>query len=309
MRSPAFCETIQIELTSRCERACSNCTRFVGHRATWDMPKEQIIQALDSLKGYRGMVGCMGGEPTLSPNFEFFCEEALKRFPREKLGLWSAFPESKKHYAELICRTFYHVFLNDHSRPDIYHAPLLVGAREAIEDEGVMWLKVDQCWIQNSWSASINPNGAWFCEVAAALSLLFDEPATGWKVEPGWWKRIPKDFTAQMEQFCPRCGGSLSLPRRASQDGRDDISLGNLEALQEKSLKLRQGKYVISDLREVKQPEEMAAYKDPRFRDRIAARYGIFLTVNEYQYNEPHLLKSGPVSKVCLFEQFKQKYA
>ena len=57
-----------------------------------------------------------------------------------------------------------------------------------------VWLPLrDKCWVQNEWSASITPKGAFFCEIAAALDMLFDGPG-GWKIEPGWWRRTPEEF-------------------------------------------------------------------------------------------------------------------
>ena len=102
---------------------------------------------------------------------------------------------------------------------------------------------IDRCWVQNSWSASINQKGAYFCEVAAANALLYDRPDV-WKVEPGWWKKTPKDFREQMEAACPKCGCALPLKRRASVEERDDISPENLKALEGKSKRVRDGKFV-----------------------------------------------------------------
>ncbi len=35
-----------------------------------------------------------------------------KKIPKKQLGLWTALPPGKEHYAELICDTFEHVFFN-----------------------------------------------------------------------------------------------------------------------------------------------------------------------------------------------------
>ena len=53
-----------------------------------------------------------------------------------------------------------------------------------------------------------------FCEVAGALDMLFDGPG-GWKVEPGWWKKEPKDF-ADQSHWCELCSGCLDVPKRIS---------------------------------------------------------------------------------------------
>jgi organic radical activating enzyme len=170
-------ETIQIELTNACVLKCSNCTRFSGSQyQPFFITEEQFTAAVDSLVEYpkqnpNGIVGFMGGEPMLHPQFEKFCAIALERIPREHLGLWSTFPPAKRKYREVICRTFGQVLLNDHSRGDIMHAPVLVAIEEVFKDkdERFMWSLIDRCWVQNSWSASVTPKGAYFCEVAAAL--------------------------------------------------------------------------------------------------------------------------------------------
>ena len=70
MISPASMKIIQIEVTNSCIHNCSNCTRFCGlHEKNFMMSQEQFEQAVDSLAEYRGIVGVMGGEPTLNPRF------------------------------------------------------------------------------------------------------------------------------------------------------------------------------------------------------------------------------------------------
>ena len=71
--------------------------------------------------------------------------------------------------------------------------------------------------------------------------MLLDGPG-GWPVEPGWWKRLPADYTAQKEFACPHCGGAIPMKRRPSTDGIDDVSPGNLEILKKiRSPKVRKG--------------------------------------------------------------------
>jgi hypothetical protein len=275
---------------------------------------DHFKEAVDSMVGYPNMTGFMGGEPLLHPEFEKFCDYALSKIPREQLGLWSCFPKGLEKHRETICRTFGSVFLNDHTRDDIYHCPVLVAAEEMISHKGRMFMLINNCWLQNSWSASINPKGAFFCEIAAAMSLLFDTNKS-WKVEPEWWMRTPKDFTEQMEEYCPKCGCAMPLPRRLSIDVRDDISPGNLKRLEGKSLKVQKGQYVVSDLQPVLLLPDMGSYRDYGFRNRVANRYGIFLTVNQRSYSEekflePHLIQNfdPKIHRKSIFEELKEKY-
>ena len=73
MRSPKEMRTIQIDITNACIHQCSNCTRMCGHhKKNFFMDWNTFKAAVDSLKGYEGTIGIMGGEPTLHPEFERF---------------------------------------------------------------------------------------------------------------------------------------------------------------------------------------------------------------------------------------------
>jgi len=280
MRSLLEMDTIQIEILNDCNKFCSNCTRFHGNRPPFYMTFEQFKQAVDSLVEYPKMVGVMGGSPTMHPLFAEFCEYLRSKIPPERCGLWDSFPLEGRIYREVICKTFKHVFLNDHSRNDVFHHPHLVAIEEVIKDENLMYQCINKCWAQESWSATINPKGAWFCEMAGSMSLLFDE-GEGWPVEPGWWNRIPVDFKSQIDMFCRRCGMPASLPRRASNDGIIDISPKNYERLKDV---LPVGRCKISDLKTVTNPQPMASYKDFNYRNQIAKRYDCFLIINNQQF-------------------------
>ena len=306
MRSLCDMDTIQIEITDACVHQCANCTRFCGHKEPYFMPLDQFKQAIDSMIDYPKMTGVMGGEPLLHPDFEEMCAYAVSKIKREQLGLWTCMPKGYELYAKTIVNTFGNLFHNDHSRNDIFHAPVLVGVEEIYKDRREMFYCIDHCWGQMSWSASINPRGAFFCEIAASLSNLY-KGEKGWPIEPGWWWRTPKDFREQIETWCPMCGLSIPLPRRASTDTIDDISPRHLERLKGRSKKVKSGKYVESSLILVKQPQPLAAYKDMSYRQRIAAEYGIGIEINEKRFLNPFLLSDRPKTGKSLFEHFKQQ--
>lgn len=289
MRSICDMDTTQIEITNTCINSCANCSRFCTHvKKPFFMEFDLFKEAIDSMVGYPKMCGIQGGEPLLHPDFEKMCEYASSKIPKKQLGLWTTLPKGFEHYREIICKTFYHIFVNDHTREDIFHHPALVAVEEVIPDKNKMWNCIDNCWAQESWSASINPKGAWFCEIAASMSILFNE-GIGWKVEPGWWWRIPKDFTSQMEQFCPRCGFSVAVNRRKSTDIVDDISPKNLERLKGISRRVDKGDYIVHNLQTTTTLEPLAAYKDLQYRSKVASRYGILLFINEYDFWTPYL--------------------
>lgn len=288
-------DTIQIEITNNCPVGCANCTRLVGHHAKpYFMDFETFKAAVDSMADYPKMTGMMGGEPLLHPDFERMCDYMHEKIPPERCGLWSCLPKGKEHYREAIVRTFGHVFLNDQTRDDIMHAPILVPSCDIGMDAALAWYLIDKCWVQNTWSASINPYGAFFCEVAAALAMATGQGDTAWKVEPGWWRRSPKDFVAQMEALCPMCGAAMPLRKRASTDRVDDVGETMLEILKDTSPKIKAGRYQLYDKAEgvCVDQRPMATYKDLAYRDRIAERYGLFLVVNEKGFQTPYLKKN-----------------
>lgn len=293
MRPLLDMDTIQIEITNACHNSCSNCTRLCGHHMKpYFMEYDFFRKAVDSMERYPRMTGMMGGEPLLHPDFEKFCQYLQTKIPRERAGLWTCLPPGKEHYREVICQTFGHIFINDHTRDDILHSPVLVASNE-LPIEG--WQKdylISKCWVQETWSAAINPKGAWFCEVAAALAILLDVHGLAWEVEPFWWGRSPQHFTKQMA-MCHFCGCAMPLKRRASTDEIDDISPKMYEVLKEVSPKLIRKKYEIHNLEPyVGEEGQLATYKDVSYRDAIAKRYGMFLMANELGFQTPFLMKN-----------------
>ena len=301
MRSMCDMDTIQIEVTNLCRNSCSNCTRFSGHRKPYMMTLDEFKTAVDSMVGYPKMTGMQGGEPLLHPDFEKMCEYLRGKIPYKQCGLWTTLPKGYEHYRDAICSTFKHIFINDHTRPDIYHHPPLVSVEEQIPDKDMMWYAIDHCWAQESWSASIYPTGAWFCEIAGSMSMLFkEEGKKGWPVEPGWWWRIPADFREQMDMFCSRCGFPAKIRRRASCEGIDDISEKNLKLLEPISGKVKRKQYELysfddKDMQLAEAP--LARYKDTNYRNAIAKRYGMYVTVNDQRFWTPYLLKDWEKDK------------
>ena len=273
MRSPAEMRIIEIDITNACTHQCSNCTRFCGHhRRPFFMDLETFRRAVDSLADFPRCVGMMGGEPTLHPQFEqmaryidshhpsrhrlmdarrpiadfsryiydknYILDESLNE--RQGPALLTSMVEPYYRYFELIQDVFSFQNINDHQN-ESRHQPLLVSRKDlGISDEE--WYPMrDKCWIQNSWSASITPKGAFFCEVAGALDMLFDGPG-GWKVEPGWWKRTPDEFGDQL-RWCEICGGALFNRGRLASEEIDDASPTLYHMLEKQdSPKLRHGK-------------------------------------------------------------------
>jgi len=225
---------IQIEVTNRCNRQCSNCCRFCGH-----FTKDKIFYAdpvavagyLEALRDFPGWVGFIGGEPTLHPRFDELCY-VMRQYRQP--GLCGIFTNClTKEYQEhkgLIESTFGLLNYNDHTTV-ITHTPMLVAMDEVIADVTVQAQFIADCWLQNTWSATITPKGAYFCEVAGMLAWMLDGP-DGWDAtDPTWWKKDVPDYKEQIAWACHQCGAALPLVPRSSRDTVDDVSPGMLEKL------------------------------------------------------------------------------
>ncbi len=257
MKSPANQKIIQIDVTNACMHRCSNCTRFCGHhRKPFFMDPSTFAHAVDSLHDFPGMIGMMGGEPTLHPQFASLATYLREhtdpvvpstkgRYPirdfaeyrnveladvSPKRGLWTSLGPNYYRNFEIIQETFGYQCVNDHRNPGLHQALLISRKDLGIPDDDWVTLR-DNCWVQNLWSSSITPKGAFFCEVAAALDMLFDGPG-GWPIEPGWWKRSPDEFGDQLK-WCELCSAALQVPRRPARDAIDDVSPELLAQLQQ----------------------------------------------------------------------------
>lgn len=254
--APADMKVIQLEATNACPKRCSNCTRFVSHqRKPFLADREQWRRMVESMRGFGGMVGFMGGEPTIHPDFDWMVRLYRERIGNGHLypvptqpiadfssyyqakltsinhtrGLWTSLgPGYYKHYT-LIQETFPYQCVNDHSHAGLHQA-LLVTYKDLGISREEFEAKRDNCWVQRLWSASATPWGTYFCEVAAAIDHLFYQGANAWPLEPGWWRRKPAEFGAQLK-LCDHCSACLDVPRRPATDEIDDVSPSNYQQL------------------------------------------------------------------------------
>ncbi len=328
MRSPEDMRCIQIDITNACIHNCSNCTRLCGHhKKPYFMSWDTFKRAVDSLEGFEGEIGIMGGEPTLHPEFERFAEylnskyenpkkdnyfiRPTKHFMRDRkleernltytykekngLGqrikgpaLWSSLASNYYKYYETIQDIFRYQCVNDHITP-CFHQPILVSRRDmGISDKEWKTLR-DNCWMQNVWSASITPKGCFFCEVAGALDMLFDGNG-GWPIEKDWWKRRPEDFTEQLH-WCEFCGVALNTRSRNANDGIDDVSESMIRELEKiKSPGFRKGRVHLYTKEEL--PEDARENRKYEYHDNNMNRVSNY---NHTIYCEyfPIILMSG----------------
>lgn len=233
---------IQIDITNYCHLSCLYCSRYNRHLRRDQrkhMSIEQFCGALDSLKEWPTRIGIIGGEPLLHPEFERFCYEIQKRYPKEKMGLWTSGTNKLQGLTPLILETFAMVAYNQHTPEQMEvckHQPLTVAIKEVVPDEKLRKTLIDDCWVQRDWCATINHFGAYFCEVAAAQDVLLNEGVNAWKVTPGWWNKIPEQFQDQVCKFCDNCGMAIPMERELIKKKTEKFSPLVLKMFREKGL-------------------------------------------------------------------------
>lgn len=228
--------TIQIEVTNACNLVCANCTRFMGHhKKSFFMDLETVRKAIKSLDGFPGKIGLMGGEPTLHPQFREICHIYKELIPnKSKRAFWTN-GYKWKEYEDVILDTFekMNIVYNDHAKADVgEHQPLLIAARDILDDEALMWKLIDKCWVNQRWSASITPKGCFFCEVAAAQDHLFNGPG-GYPIENGWWNKTKEQYRDQVERYCVNCSAAIPMPRYSAHSKKDLVSKSIEKKLEE----------------------------------------------------------------------------
>ncbi len=254
MRSPSEMGIICIDITNKCDLACSNCTRLLENQKDyWEMTLDNFRLACNSLKNYTGVIAIIGGNPCMHSQFEkiteIFCEVITNKHQR---GIWTnnAFKHLDRirnnygafnlnpHGVErgikslrplresLISQKGVNVgYYEDHSE----HSPLLVACKDILP-ENKMWQSIVNCDINKNWSASIVQNNgklrAYFCEVAASFDLAWNRD-TGIPVYLDWWKEKIDLFSTQINTACPGCGSSMRLTASFDYEETDTYSPSN----------------------------------------------------------------------------------
>ncbi len=255
---------IEIEVTNACENECTNCSRFVGHyRQTYFMKLEQVEKAIDSLIDFPGGIGIMGGEPLMHPHFLEICNIMRQKVSPERRYLHTS-GCNWNMYSQVVRKTFgENVSFNNHSDKTQKHHPMLISISDVIDDQELIRQLVDDCWVNRRWCASINPKGSFFCEIAAAMDVMFEGPG-GHPVVRGWWDKDPEAFLDQRERYCYRCGACVPyLP--VTLEDTDVASVSNYLRLKEiDSPKFRKkGIRLLEEKMSLEQMEEFARQWQP----------------------------------------------
>lgn len=254
MRAPKFMSIICIDVTNKCDLACSNCTRLLANQDRfWEMAPVNFRLALRSLVNFPGIIAMLGGNPCMHREFEYLCEIFREEIPNKmQRGLWT---NNVFKYGKLAEETFGALNLNPHANPraidalrDLYnatvalgkangavydgrskHAPLLTAVKD-LYPEPEMWARIANCDINKNWSASIVENkgelAAYFCEVAASFDLARNTNH-GLPVTLDWWKAPMQAFADQVKRFCPGCGAPARLEGTWDNENTDTYTLTN----------------------------------------------------------------------------------
>lgn len=248
LRSPYEMKIICIDVTNKCDLACSNCTRLLENQdAFWEMTPENFRLAVRSLEGFPGIIAIIGGNPAMHRNFAELCDIFVEEAPnKNQRGLWTnnIFKHSDiakevfgvfnlnphgsergiKSLAGLKSRAWYH---EGHSS----HSPLLTAVKDLFDEEG-MWDRISNCDVNHDWSASIVQNKgrlrAYFCEVAASFDLARGTD-NGIEPVPGWWRRNVSEFEDQVAHFCPGCGVPAKLRGHMDYEDTDTYTASNAD--------------------------------------------------------------------------------
>jgi len=256
---PQYHWCLPIDITNICNRACSNCTRMVGHSSTFCMDTEQFSGIIDAIKDFPQkspptksegapnfkLIGLIGGEPLFHPKFPELLDILKRKVPKENRGLWTSLDWQHTKHAEIIEDSFTppRIHNNRHDLNQSQHSPVLVAIQDVIKNSVQMWKIINNCWLQKRWCGSITPKGYFFCEVAGVFDWVFNGPG-GLPVESECWKRPLVDFQSQIDQWCPMCGVPLQLKGRIDSEEIDDISQSNLDLL-EGSPRVQKSDYIL----------------------------------------------------------------
>lgn len=203
------------------------------------MTIEQFETATDTLKDWPNIIGIIGGEPVLHPNFIEFCEILRKKFPKEKCYLWTSGGPKYREYLPVIDETFSFIAYNEHNEfqeNTCKHQPLTVAIDEVIDDEELRNTLINNCWVDEQWCGTVNAYGAYWCEVGAALDYIFFDGANAWPVVDGWWKVEPETYEKQVRKLCGLCGMAIPMERELIKKKTEKFTPNLLQMFKDKGL-------------------------------------------------------------------------
>lgn len=211
---------IHIDITNACTGNCNYCSRYTRHLRDdqrYFMSLDYFEKALKALEDYPGMIGFMGGDPILHPQFNEVCEivRASGKNPPERMSLFTCAKEPAwSKTKDSAYKTFHenNVWISTHKKNiDHTHQPITLAIDEVVSDKEYKQHLIDHCWVNLIWCPAVNHKGGFFCEVAMSLDLLLDGPGGFDAIDPNWWKAEPDDFKHQVDCHCNKCGMAIPL--------------------------------------------------------------------------------------------------
>ena len=99
-----------VDITNRCHIGdCVYCSRFERHLRKdmlYDMDLDFFTKAIKSYVNFPNMIGIIGGEPLLHPQFGDICAIIRETFPKWRVGLWTSIDPVKSKWRNDIESTF-----------------------------------------------------------------------------------------------------------------------------------------------------------------------------------------------------------
>jgi len=234
-----------IDITNYCTmNSCIYCSRFLRHvpeNKRYNLSLERIGTALAAYKGFPEHIGIIGGEPLIHPQFKEMCQLLLKFNGKEKYGLFTSINPETSKYKDIIKKTFGFVAFNMHSPNQLTeckHQPLTLAAKDMVPNRQLRNEFYEQCFFRRRWCGTVNPLGAFHCEIAASIAYLIGQ--RGWEVKQGWWLN---DWHEQIN-LCELCGGAVPQERQLLCDRVEKISPSILKLLKDNGFVIGEYKLV-----------------------------------------------------------------
>lgn len=231
---------VQIDVTSRCDKACANCTRALAQISKPDMTPEQFDVAVAAsfrwIVRENGILSIFGGNAAVSKHFEEYCRILAQYLPEKNRGLWInnllGKGEIARRYFGPASTYNFNVHMDQKAAAEIksffpwakiwgtekrsMHASLFVASQDFLTEEQI-WSAVDRCTYDIEWSAIIVQEapdwialGGYSCEIASTHARV-NGKALGIPVQDGWLDCQINDVRHQYEFACRRCSGAMNL--------------------------------------------------------------------------------------------------
>jgi len=234
---------MQLDVTSLCDKHCIYCSRYNQHLRPdqrYNMDLDYFDSVLTGLKNWPAVIGIIGGEPLLHPQFIEICDIMQKHFPKEKYQLFTSHKVNFEKYRKKIDETFAYLAYNEHNEQQkelCKFQPLTVAIEEAVKDENLRKSLINDCWLQQRWCPSVNNKGGFFCEVAAAMDTILEGPGGYDITDQNWWNKNPEQFQDQVDRYCHKCGMAIPMERELIKNTKEKFTPKLLQEFKDKGLK------------------------------------------------------------------------